>query len=404
MASVGTLHAPHSHDPGRLVAAIGVALALSYAVFLAGSYVQGHWLIDAKGRPVASDFVNIFAAGRLTLAGDPAGAYDWASQRAAEVAAVGYPFEGFYPWPYPPQFLAPAALLALLPMVPASLVWLFATGAAYVASIRAIVGARIGPWLAVGFPGALWTVTSGQSAFLSAALIGGALAVMERHPILAGVFLGALSYKPQLGLLFPFVLAAGGHWRTFAAAAAVTGVIIVGSWLVFGGETWAAFFQSLPATSTIVLADGAASFAKLQSAFGLVRMLGGSEPLAWTVQLALAGTLAMFLCWLWRSDMPFDRKAAALAASALLATPYLFIYDLVVLAVPVAFLIRFALMRGFWPSEVAGLIAAGALLLAYIVFTSPVGFVATLIVMTLAGRRIAHERKQRRPARATVQT
>ena len=53
----------------------------------------------------------------------------------------------------------------------------------------------------------------GQNGFLTAALIGGTLYLMPVRPVLAGICLGLLTYKPQYGLLFPIVLVAAGHWR-----------------------------------------------------------------------------------------------------------------------------------------------------------------------------------------------
>ena len=61
----------------RLVAVICLALALGYLVILAASLFTGHWLLDAQSRPIANDFVNVYAAGRLTADGHPALAYDW---------------------------------------------------------------------------------------------------------------------------------------------------------------------------------------------------------------------------------------------------------------------------------------------------------------------------------------
>ena len=99
------------------------------------------------------------------------------------------------------------------------------------------------------------------------------------------------------------------------------------------------------------------------------------------------GAVTVAVTALWRSRAPFELKAAALATATVLVTPYVYIYDLVVLAVPVAFLLRFGLAHGFWRSEVAGLIAAGALLLIYIVVPIQVGLAATLIIASLIGRR-----------------
>ena len=61
----------------RLIVTICLALALGYLVILASALITGTWLIDAEGRPIAGDFVNVYAAGRLTADGHPALAYDW---------------------------------------------------------------------------------------------------------------------------------------------------------------------------------------------------------------------------------------------------------------------------------------------------------------------------------------
>src|SRR5262249_21427506 len=97
-----------------------VALCMAQAMYLATALVQGQWLADPSGQPIAIDFVNVWAAGRQALAGQPAAVYEVALQKAAEVAAVGHDFEGRYPWLYPPSFLFVAVSLALLPYVMAA--------------------------------------------------------------------------------------------------------------------------------------------------------------------------------------------------------------------------------------------------------------------------------------------
>jgi hypothetical protein len=129
-------------------------------------------------------------------------------------------------------------------------------------------------------------------------------------------------------------------------------------------------------------------WSKLQSVFGLVRALGGGETLAWIVHGSCAVAAAIAVTLLWRSRAPYDLKAAALTTAAVLVTPYAFAYDLVLLAVPCAFLLRFGLVRGFLRFESLGFIAAGALLLSYIVATTQVGLAATLIIALLIARRI----------------
>jgi len=379
----------------RLVFLIGLILALGYLTALGGAYCEGNFLADPQGRPIANDFVNVVAAGRLALDGDAASAYDWPLHKQAEVRAIGHDFEGYYGWHYPPTFLFVAAALATLPYLAAAVVWLAATLAAYAAVIGGIIGGvlgrRTGLFVALGFPAALWNVSAGQNGFLTAALIGGTLGLMQRRPALAGIYLGLLTYKPQFGLLFPLALIADRRWPTMAVAAAIAIGLAALSWLAFGTASWAAFVHWMAITDRVVLGEGHADWSRLQSLFGLVRAHGGSEPLAWTVQTIGSLAVAAAVTWLWRSRAPFDLKAAALAAGALVATPYLYMYDLVALAVAVAFLLRFALDRGFAASEIAGLAGAGALILIYPYVKTQVGLAAVLIVLVLVAQRALAE-------------
>jgi hypothetical protein len=280
-----------------------------------------------------------------------------------------------------------AAALAVLPYMLAAIVWLTVTLAIYAATLGGILGGRAGVLFALGFPGVLWNATAGQNGYLTAALIGGTLGLLERHPALAGVCLGLLSYKPQFGLLFPLVLIADRRWLTLAVAAAVAIGIAVASWFAFGSASWQAFIHWMPITSRIVLGEGGGDFSRLQSLFGLVRSHGGSAQLAWTVQAISSLAVAAAITWLWRSTLPYDLKAAGLACGVLLATPYLYMYDVVVLAVAAAFLLRYALEHGFLASELAGFFAAGALILMFPYAKTQVGLGAVLIVLGLVAQR-----------------
>ena len=139
----------------------------------------------------------------------------------------------------------------------------------YVAAVRHIVGERAGIFVALGSPAVLWNVTAGQNGFLTAALIGGTLGLMQRRPALAGLCLGLLSYKPHFGLLFPIALIAVAQWRVIGVAALVPPRMAAPRLLVFGAASWQAFFDWMPVTSRVVLGDGGADFSRLQSLFGL---------------------------------------------------------------------------------------------------------------------------------------
>jgi len=115
------------------------------------------------------------------------------------------------------------------------------------------------------------------------------------------------------------------------------------------------------------------------------------------VQGALALGVATAVTALWRSAAEYEIKAAALGAGALLATPYLYTYDLVVLAVPLAFLWRRARADGFLPYELATVALACLLVLIFPLVTAPVGFAAVLLVTGLIARRTL------KPQRLTAQ-
>ncbi len=372
----------------RSLGLIGVSFVLAYAFLLTGWAAQGFWLVDRAGQAIANDFVNVWAAGKLALEGQPAAAYDWAVHREVEVAAVEHDFDGYYGWHYPPTFLFVAAPLAALPYLTAALVWLAVTLPAYMLTIRSIIGERLGLLLACAFPGVIWNISAGQNGFLTAALIGGMLINLERRPILAGVFLGLLTYKPQFGILFPVVLVFDGRWRVIAAAVATASALGAAALLTFGLQSWQAFVEWMPVTSAVVFGDGRAGLNKLQSLFGVVRWLGGGMTAAWLAQGVFIAVLAAAVVALWRRSVSYEIKAAALAVAALLATPYLYIYDFPVLAIPLAFLVRAGQRDGFLAYEWPALAAACGLILAFPFLVMPTGFAAAVIVAATIACRV----------------
>jgi hypothetical protein len=215
------------------------------------------------------------------------------------------------------------------------------------------------------------------------------LLLLERRPVLAGLCLGILVYKPQFGLLFPLVLAVAGYWRTFLTAAGVGIALALASWVAFGTEAWVAFFQATPLNAKAVLSDGLADFGKLQSLFGLVRVLGGGETTAWLYQITTALVSALGVMIIWRRPVPFELKAAALALGTLFITPYVFAYDLTILALPTAFLICLGLRTGFWPGEPAALVGAAACILLFPLAALPSGLLAMVVAAALILRRVS---------------
>jgi arabinofuranan 3-O-arabinosyltransferase len=381
-----TIASEHSAIPASLLNVCFVLFVINVCYFPA-AYFSHWWIYDPDGLGIPTDFVNVWAAGRLVLEGHPAQAWDWDIQKQVELALLRQDFRGYFAWHYPPPFLFVAALLAQFPYSAAFIGWVSASLVPYLVMMRAIVGRPFGWLLAIAFPMVFNNTLVGQNGFLTAALIGGTLYLMPARPILAGICLGLLSYKPQYGPLFPIVLIAASQWTVFFTAAVVAAAMAFAAWLAFGTESWQAFFHWMPMFSQTFLSEGKATLWKLQSLFSLVRYLGGTEQLAWACQWGLTASVATALVVMWRSRISYSLKAAALAAGTLLTTPYLFIYDMMVLAIPVALLVRVGLKTGFRPYELPALACALALSLTFTFTGQPTGLFATLIVATLILRR-----------------
>jgi hypothetical protein len=373
--------------PAPFLAPACLCLCIAALAALGAAYWQGTWFVDAAGRGAPLDFINVWASGQLVHDGLPATSYDPTAHKQVEVALVGHEFGGSYEWFYPPPYLFVAALIALAPYTIAFPLWLAATLPLYLATMRAIVRDRLGLLVGGAFPAVFANVWVGQNGFLTATLIGATLMFLDQRPRLAGLCLGLLTYKPQFGLLFPLVLIATGRWIVFIAAGFTALALALASWLVFGTATWQAFFVAMPDASNGFLSTGVFGFAKLQSLYALLRILGVPEPIAWLGQITLTIMVAAAVCVLWRTERPYELKAAALALGTLLVTPYLFYYDLVVMAVALAFLLRLMLKTGFAAGEVSALLAMSALLAVFPIMVAPVGFGAALLLAAVLARR-----------------
>ena len=175
--------------------------------------------------------------------------------------------------------------------------------------------------------------------------------LLDRRPVLAGVLFALLAYKPHFGLVLPVALLAGRRWIAIASATATLALMTLASLLAFGTGTWLAFRASLPFTRTVVLEAGNTGWEKIQSAFAAARALGAGVGTAYAIQGALTGLVVLALAWIWHGEADRRLKAAALIIAALLSTPYVLDYDMVVLGPALAFAVSYALDHGFRPWE-----------------------------------------------------
>jgi hypothetical protein len=327
---------------GRLIASLYLFMAIKFLVL-------GDWLIGSDGSRLWTDFLAIWSAGAQTLHTGAASVYGVSALDAVQNSVVSNLAGHHLPFAYPPPFLLVAVPLSTLPYVVAFMLWQAITLALYGVAIYLIIPRREAVMLALAFPVVYTNAFAGQEGLLAAALLAASLALLDRLPIVAGIVFGLLTFRPQLGVVFPIILLLNGRWRTLISAATTTMCLAGVSLWCFGIDAWRSCLAHVSDHAAATLLEGQAvgSWALLQSVFALVRSLGGTAALAWLCQITVSSLTILTLVWLWRQPVRQNLKAAALALGAPMITPYLYYYDLCILAVPAAFLVADGLKHGF---------------------------------------------------------
>jgi len=345
---------------GPLRFAILFALAFASAIWLVAGLLNGWWwqppgLVNADGVHIGRDFIAFWSAAHLTLTGAPASAYDHAAMHGVQMETIGAPIR-FTPWLYPPfvqQLLAP---LAMLPYLAALVVWLLVPLAGLLLVVKRLVPHWSARAAVVLFPGTAQCLMVGQNGILTTLIIAAGLVHLERKPILAGVILGLLSYKPHIGATVYAALLFGGYWRTLGAAFGVTAALAGASILTIGTGPWLAFLEQSHYART-ALESGVLPWHLMATAFAASRSAGADVYMSYAIQGAFALTAFAALFCVWRRNGPVGPRAAMLCAVIPLTTPYGYNYDLVVLLIPFFWLVQAGLQTGFRRSELAVLAA-----------------------------------------------
>jgi len=357
------------------------AAAAALIAFLSFCILWVQWQMSSPGvSKISGDFVSFWTAGKLTLEGTPGDAYLKGPHFVLQAELTGDPDNwGYLAFFYPPFFLFLCAAFALVGYFPALCLWLTTTFAGYAAMLRGLlprdIPERNAVWaLFLGYPAVMVNAGFGQNGYLSTALLGGAAIWLDRRPALAGICLGCLSYKPQLGIIVPLALLAARRWRTFVIACATVLVMAAITTLAFGTEIWPAFVTNIgEARRSWMEPENPLYHQFWISVFGAVRLHGGSLALAYGAQTAVtlaAASLLVGVVLLRRPGALSGRAlGAAIAACVPFCSPFMLEYDLMVLAVPMAWLIGEGLRDGFRRGEIVALCAA---------YMAPVMFKITL--------------------------
>jgi hypothetical protein len=340
-------------DLRSLVVVSGIMVGLFVACW--AHYLGGPGYLDPHGKPVGSDFAMFYGVSRALLDGAPAESL----YVPATFDALVRPFTNgqSYVWMYPPIAFLPFWPLGLLPYPLALAAWLAVGFVLYLATVGRILPTRASVALAAISPAALVMSVHGHVGFVLAAALGFGLALLPTRPSAAGILLGLTAMKPHLVLLVPIALVAGRQWRALLVAGLTVLSLAVLAAGAVGLQSWLAFLAAAPIPRAILELEQVPYF-KIASVFAGVRLVGGSVAAAYAAQLVTSVIAVATVAWVWGGRAAHELRCAALLVAALLATPYVYDYDLVVLSVVIAFLARLGIRDGWLPWEKTGLAAA----------------------------------------------
>ena len=327
------------------------AYAAIFLAVYAGSLIYHFFFgpgVMASGAAVGSNYSIFRAASVLILEGRPAAPFDSAVLFETMRAMLpGLPeYRSSTLWNYPPHYDFAIFWLAWLPYLPAYVVWCVVTFVPLGLLMWRIAPRRETLWLLAAFPGTYTNLAYGQNGFLSAAFLGGGLYLITRRPIIAGILFGLLTFKPHLGILVPLALICARQWTAFTSAAVTTVLVSAASLMVFGMEPWAAFFDNLTGAAGRV-SEGLFPLQKMPSLYATLVLLNVDRALAMAIQGILAILVTVPVAWLWWKRGATPAAMALLVAGTLLVSPYLYEYDLMVMAVAIG-LLAWEGYRGGW--------------------------------------------------------
>ena len=246
----------------------------------------------------------------------------------------------FRPWFYPPSFL-----VLLLPFAPlgfaASYVAFQILTAAFLATalIKGASSPVLSRYVAAGVlisPAAAINIVDGQCAFLVAALLIAGVRLLALQPILGGILLGLLSFKPQFCLLVPVALVALRQHKALLAAAGSALALAVLSVIIFGLDVWLWWIPQ--AINNFIEPDAKwLSYGRIwgHSVWACAVLAGIPPRLASVLQIAAiaGGMVVAYLAF--RSTLSRDKQLAVLLAATVLAAPHSGAYDATLLAAAV---------------------------------------------------------------------
>lgn len=314
---------------------LAVILWSFYAVSLTHPGLRD-WLGTVKG----ADFVHEYVLGKIALERNGPLLYDYQGQiQLSRRAIPGLGDESYLPI-YAPQVSLIYLPFAVLPYLWAAALWALFSAIIYAACCYAVwrsaanlqgEGSTI-VILALALPAFFNLIAFGQnSAIALGAFVLTYFGWKSRKPFLAGMALGLLFYKPQLGIaaavLFPLTL----EWRLILGGLVTTAIQLGIAWAYYGKHSLLDYFHALRNLGQ----NAGLLEPKLDQMYSLRsfwQMLLPWPSVAFALYLASAVLVLALLYKTWRSPELLSLRYAAFLVATVLVDPHLTTYDLVVLA------------------------------------------------------------------------
>lgn len=316
---------------------------------------------DLLGHLKGADFVHFYTLGRIVLADQTAALYDADAQHRLQADWVPASAPDFFLPVYPPQTALLFTPFARLSYGIAALLWAATTIVTYTLVVRSAwrPGRDVLPdslfivAAAAGFAPFWSLVLHGQTTTVP--LLGFCLgwqALERNRRFLAGLALGLVAIKPQLGLALTVVIVACGEWAILSGLLAAAALQTACVWFVMGPNVLWDYFrtmQQLPRFAALLEPKPY----QLHSIRAITRLVPGWwESAAW-VLLSLAVVWRCLRAW--KAEVPVAARMGVLVLASVLVSPHLTVYDATVLVLPILWLgtwIQRELPRqaaGFWP-------------------------------------------------------
>ncbi len=331
-------------------------------------------LRDRSGNLKGTDFLHFYTLGSLAVEHRGGDLYDMnaqaslAAQRVPAAAGIRYlPL-------YPPQVSLLFAPLSHLPYDWALALWWSVSASIYGACCFCIwrVCARLGGYgalvalLAVAFPGFFHLIAWGQTSALALACFTAMFFLLrERREFLAGLVLGCLIFKPQLGLAAGIVFVAAGAWKTVLGAILSAVAQLSTGAFYYGTEPLRRWVHMmLNVRGVLPLLEPRPYQTHCLRTFWSLLIPWPGLSFGLYVASAIAALGMAIVCWR-RNGTPLALRYSSLLLATVLVAPHLTVYDLVVLAP--AFLLLADWLAGQGSSPVNGWLG----FLLYLVYLLP---------------------------------